>query len=156
MGHVLVSRAEPRKIRPLRKEARVQRALTTLQHTAVLLPPAQRPLLYAPRFPPGSRQDPTGGVKKEDAAAAFKTWFADRASWDITVFSDGSRTEDGIGYGYVIYEGQQRVAEGQGGLDACSVVYDAEALGALRGLERETNLYPDALVTLCVDNAATI
>ena len=56
----------------------------------------------------------------------------------------------------MIYEGQQRVAEGQGGLDACSVVYDAEALGALRGLERATNLYPDAPVTLCIDNTATI
>lgn len=44
----------------------------------------------------------------------------------------------------MVYEGQQRVAEGQGGLDACRVVYDAEALGALSGLERATNLYPDA------------
>ena len=133
-----------------------QKPKTNLHHTRDLLPEIDRPRLYPPRFTPGSRLEPTRGMTKEDAATAFKAWFAGLPSWDITVFSDGSKTAEGLGYGYAIYEGQTLVEEGRGSLDSCGVVFDAEALGALRGLDKARQLYPDAPITLCIDNTATI
>jgi len=75
------------------------------------------------------------------------------------VFSDGSQGKEGLGYGYVVMQpGQERpLASGKGKLDDCSVVFDAEALGAWRGTERALQVAsPGTNVTLCADNTAAI
>jgi len=133
-----------------------QRLHTNIQFTASLVQEIQRPILYAPRYKKGSRLEPTRGVPKEKAAEEFTTWFKNLDPWEITVFSDGSQTKEGLGLGFVVYEGQTRVSEGKASLNPCGVVFDAEALGALRGLQRATELYPDTPVTLCMDNTAAI
>jgi len=55
-------------------------------------------------------------------------------------------------------QGQERpLASGKGKLDDCSVVFDAEALGAWRGTERALQVAsPGTNVTLCADNTAAI
>ncbi|KAK6858788.1 hypothetical protein PG995_005352 [Apiospora arundinis] len=112
--------------------------------------------MYAPRYKTGSRRNPTGGQNKDAATEAFKAWFEQQDPWDITVFSDRSQTKEGLGYGYVVFEGQEKIAEGQGGMDKCGVVFDAEALGALRGLQKAVELAPKSAITICADNTAAI
>lgn len=89
------------------------------------------------------------------AAEAFKIWAAEQNPWDITVYSDGSKGP-GLGYGYAIYAGQKKVEEGRGGMNIHGVVFDAEALGALRGLQTALELYPGEPVTLYADNTGAI
>jgi ribonuclease HI len=59
-------------------------------------------------------------------------------------FTDGSKGADGIGYGYAIIAltNDTTRATGLGSLDATAEVYDAEALRALRGLEKAIEVAP--------------
>ncbi|RAL64477.1 hypothetical protein DID88_001953 [Monilinia fructigena] len=41
-----------------------------------------------------------------------------------------------VGYGYAIYQGQALVATGKGAINTLSHVFDAEAIGALKGLQK--------------------
>ncbi|KAK8096411.1 uncharacterized protein PG998_014279 [Apiospora kogelbergensis] len=155
-GHPLAARAEPKIIQRGKRAKQVRTPRSNLQHTALLLPYTPRTVLYAPRYKTGSRRNPTGGQKKDAATEAFKAWFEQQDPWNITVFSDGSQTKEGLGYGYVVFEGQEKIAEGKGGMDKCGVVFDAEALGALRGLQKAVELAPNSAITICADNTAAI
>ncbi|RAL58617.1 hypothetical protein DID88_003537 [Monilinia fructigena] len=115
-----------------------QRA-TKLRCADTLIPHAPRPVLAQPHFSPGCRTDPTEGSTKEAAAEQFNTWWSQLSDNTITVFSDGSEQyEDGaklVGYGYAIYRGQSLVRTGSGAINSISHVFDAEAIGALKGLQ---------------------
>ncbi|KAF7573981.1 hypothetical protein PtrM4_056040 [Pyrenophora tritici-repentis] len=115
-----------------------------VQRVAQLLPATPRNVLASPHFSDGSRQDPTQGQGKDIAAQNFTTWWESLGQETITVFSDGSEQQINgtrvVTYGYAIYQGQAAVATGQGSLNALSHVFDAEAIGACRGLKHALQL----------------
>jgi ribonuclease HI len=75
----------------------------------------------------------------------------------LTVYSDGSRTSQGAGYGFVVYYGSIPVTQGYGSAGSQTEVYDAEIMGAVEGLQAAVNLpcasYSTGLVIL-LDNLA--
>lgn len=75
----------------------------------------------------------------------------------ITVYSDGSRTGQGAGYGFVVYYGYIPITQGYGSAGSRTEVYDAEIMGAVEGLRAAVNLpcasYSTGLVIL-LDNLA--
>ena len=56
------------------------------------------------------------------------------APLQISVYSDGSRTGQGAGYGYAVYSGPILVTKGHGPAGPRTEVYDAEIMGAVEGL----------------------
>lgn len=50
------------------------RPVTKLQRAALELPKVNRPHLVIPRYPEGSRTQPTGNLSKLRAADAFREW----------------------------------------------------------------------------------
>lgn len=154
--HPLATRAATQVIQRGKAAGQPYTLHTNIQQSARILPSIRRPVLYAPRYEPGSRRHPTGNRTKEKAAEEFKAWFERQGPFDITVFTDGSKSKEGLGYGYAIYEGQEVVGTGQGKMSPDGVVFDAEGLGALRGLQKATEMYSNLPITLCVDNTATI
>lgn len=139
---------------------------TRLQRVGALLPAIHRPRLAGPRYTPGCLEDPTSGKDKETAAAEFKAWWAALPPGDITVFSDGSKqrrlvegqTHSMVGYGYAIYQNGLQIATGRGAVHRESQVFDAEAIGAWRGLEHTTRLHQafGEKVWMCIDNTSVI
>jgi hypothetical protein len=129
---------EPPIISRGRGQGTQHRARTKVQLAARECGGFTRPLLAGPRYTNGSRTGPTGHRSKAAAAKEFCQWYSELPPWELVVFSDGSQGKDGIGYGYVVMQpGQEQlVASGKGKLDDCSVVFDAEGLGAWRGTER--------------------
>jgi ribonuclease HI len=75
----------------------------------------------------------------------------------MTVYSDGSRTDQGAGYGFIVYYGPTLVTQGFGSAGLRTEVYDAEIMGAVEGLRAAVNLpcasYSSGLVIL-LDNLA--
>jgi ribonuclease HI len=170
IAHPLVKRATP----ALRKRgvgAGTQKGpRTKLQELGKLLPHAPRPRLVAPRFTPGCRTDPTKGLDKKTAAKHFEEWFKARTRDDLVLFSDGSElTKDGahhVGYGWVIYRNGFAIAEGKGAINPQSHVFDAEAIGACKGLKHAEGLArqlkgpdtgPEGIrVWACIDSTSVI
>nr|UTN00778.1 RNaseH domain of reverse transcriptase [Drepanopeziza brunnea f. sp. 'multigermtubi'] len=159
--HPLVSRI------PLRIRQRGRGAGTTkipetkIQRLGTLFPDVPRPRLVPPHFTSGSRRDPADGKTKKEAAAAFEAWWQQLPPEDITIFSDGSEQYDQgnrlVGYGYVVYRGRQETSHGYGSINDCSYVFDAEAIGAWKGLERVVHAYPTARrIWLCIDSTSVI
>jgi hypothetical protein len=98
-----------------------------------LLLSTPRPALAFPHFSPDYRTDPTKGVKKKEAAKAFKKWWHELPSTDITIFSDGLEQhwhkDRFVGYSYAIYQGQELVTTGKVSISSTSHVFNAEAIG---------------------------
>lgn len=73
----------------------------------------------------------------------------------ITVYSDGSRIDQGAGYGFAVYYGPTLITQGHGSAGPRTEVYDAEIMGAVEGLRAAVNLsctsYSTGLVIL-LDN----
>ena len=92
-----------------------------------------------PHFSRGCRTNPTLGATKAAAAEQFKEWWRSLPPEDVTVFSDGSEQyKDGqrrVGFGYVVYQHTRKVSEGLGTICSVSHVFDAEAVGAWKGLQ---------------------
>ncbi|KAF7574024.1 hypothetical protein PtrM4_056470 [Pyrenophora tritici-repentis] len=133
-----------------------------VQRVAQLLPATPRNVLASPHFSYGSRQDPTQGQGKDIAAQNFTIWWESLGQETITVFSDGSEQQINgtrvVTYGYAIYQGQAAVATGQGSLNALSHVFDAEAIGACRGLKHalQLSLPSQREIVLCIDSTSVI
>ena len=125
--------------------------MTRLQRTAASLPKAPRPKLL-PKAPAAQ----THYKSKKEAAEEFNKWFDFLPSKDTVVFSDGSKTKDGIGWGYSIWRNGRQLAGGSGGLKLAEV-FDAEARAALEGLKRALRLTNSQHTThVCLDNTAAI
>jgi len=157
--HPLVSRMNPPLIPRGRGAGTPHRAYTRVQLAAKECGGFSRPLLTAPRYTAGSRTDPTGGLSKRLATQKFEQWFRNLDPWDLAVFTDGSQEGLKLGYGYAILQPgySEPIAYGKGSLDTCGVVFDAEAMGAWRGLEHAIRVAePEANITVCVDNTASI
>ncbi|RAL60649.1 hypothetical protein DID88_009967 [Monilinia fructigena] len=135
---------------------------TRLRSADRLLPGAPRPILSPPHYTPGCRTDPTQGIDKETAAASFNDWWNALPPNTVTIFSDGSESYDDagkhVGYGYAIYQGQALVATGKGAINTLSHVFDAEAIGALKGLQKALTLPSNADTQrwLCIDSTSVI
>lgn len=161
--HPLVRRIEPPMITRGKGANSRMRIKTKVQVLGHLLPSVPRPKLKAPHFSPGCRTDPTGGMKKKAASEAFKKWWPTLPPGDISVFSDGSEQYiEGVryvGYGYAIYQNGQQLATGKGSINNLSHVFDAEAIGAWRGLTKALTL-PSHIsqnrVWLCIDSTSVI
>jgi hypothetical protein len=104
-----------------------------VQRLGALLPSIPRPALAPPHFSPDCRTNPTKGVKKKEAAKAFKKWWHKLLSTNVTIFSDGSEQhwhkDRFVGYGYVIYQRKELVTTSKGFISSMSHVFDAEAIG---------------------------
>ncbi|RAL63336.1 hypothetical protein DID88_003761 [Monilinia fructigena] len=102
------------------------------------------------------------GSTKEAAAEQFNTWWSQLSDNTITVFSDGSEQyKDGaklVGYGYAIYRGQSLVRTGSGAINSISHVFDAEAIGALKGLQCALEILRplDEHIWMCIDSTSVI
>ncbi|RAL60926.1 hypothetical protein DID88_010251 [Monilinia fructigena] len=102
------------------------------------------------------------GIDKEMAAASFNDWWNALPPNTVTIFSDGSESYDDagkhVGYGYAIYQGQALVATGKGAINTLSHVFDAEAIGALKGLQKALTLPSNADTQrwLCIDSTSVI
>jgi hypothetical protein len=98
-----------------------------------LLLSTSRPALAPSHFSSDCRTDLIKGVKQEEAARAFKKWWHELLSTDMTIFLDGSEQhwhrDRFVGYGYAIYQGQELVTTGKGFISSTSHVFDAEAIG---------------------------
>ncbi|RAL58276.1 hypothetical protein DID88_002231 [Monilinia fructigena] len=105
---------------------------------------------------------PLKGSTKEAAAEQFNTWWSQLSDNTITVFSDGSEQyKDGaklVGYGYAIYRGQSLVRTGSGAINSISHVFDAEAIGALKGLQCALEILRplDEHIWMCIDSTSVI
>lgn len=134
---------------------------TRLQWLASLLPAFLRPEPTSPQWSKGSKVDPRGGIAKKKAAKAYKRWYAGLGLWDTLIFSDGSEliNEKGdhlVGYGYVVMQNDEVIVHGSGSLHTTTHVFDAEAVGALRGLEAAVALQDGSQLWSCVDSTSVI
>ncbi|RAL64748.1 hypothetical protein DID88_001779 [Monilinia fructigena] len=117
---------------------------------------------YLPHTTPRVQNGPHNGIDKETAAASFTDWWNALPPNTITIFSDGSESYDDmgkhVGYGYAIYQGQTLAATGKGAINTLSHVFDAEAIGALKGLQKALTLPSDADTErwLCIDSTSVI
>ena len=161
--HPLVRRITPPMNTRGRSAGTRQRPKTKVQRLGALLPRVPRPTLRAPHFTTGCRTDPTGGLDKKTASAKFKKWWAALPTDDITIFSDGSeRYIEGkrhVGYGYAIYQNGKQIAIGHGSINSLSHVFDAEAIGAWKGLQHTIRM-PSHIrqrrLWLCIDSTSVI
>lgn len=135
---------------------------TRLQRSAALIPEAPRPVLRSPHYTPGCRTDPTLGKEKDDAAAEFKAWQKTLPQSDVLIFSDGSEQwkegKHSVGYGFAIYQNGRKVSDGLGTIHEQSHVFDAEVIGAWKGLQ--ATLRNPALrahkIWMCIDSTSVI
>ena len=130
-----------------------------MQIAARLLPEIRRPVLVSPTYPPGSRQDPTERLPKEQAAKAFENWYNALPPMDVVVFTDGSQDGDKIGYGFAVYQNKKLLSSGCGRLDPISINFDAEVVGAWKGLQRVITAPPSfsrQRIWVCLDNSGAI
>ena len=117
-----------------------QKKLSTKIHRlGSLLPAIPRPKLRMPHFSPGCRTDPTLRAIKSIIAEQFKEWWRSLSPEDVTVFSDRSEQykdgQRGVGYGFAIYQHARKISDGLGTICSVSHVFDAEAVGAWKGLQ---------------------
>jgi len=161
-AHPLAGRSAPLPIRRGRGAGGNQRPRSKTQRVAQMVPSIPRRTLTAPHVSAGSRIDPTNGATKTEAAAAFTAWWDALTQETITIFSDGSEQRNegirAVTYGYAIYQGQARIATGQGSLHPVSHVFDAEAVGACRGITHAIQLAPPGHrnLVMCIDSTSVI
>ena len=112
--------------------------------------------------PPWATDDRTaikqriGAIGREKGGPAFRQWVSEQSPLDLTVYSDGSLSEDGsAGAGFCVYRGTQEIARGQVPLGHTTEVYDAEIEGALAGVRAALAHYMARFatkLTVCLDN----
>jgi ribonuclease HI len=163
IGHPLTHRMQLESIGRGRRASEQQMPKSKVQRLGRTLPAVLRPTLTAPHYSKDCRTDPTEGQAKKQAAAQFNTWWANLPRSDIAVFSDGSEQringDRHVTYGYAIYWNRLKVAEGRGSLNPQSHVFDAEAVGAWRGLQHAIRLSPSIAcprIWMCIDSTSVI
>jgi ribonuclease HI len=161
-NHPLVQRIQLSKIARGKHAGRQQVPRTKIQRLGEIIPAALRPVLRMPHYSHGCRINPTYGRTKEEAAKGFKKWWAKLPSDVVTVFSDGSEQYDQgtkyVGYGYAVYQNGVQLHTGYGSINSTSHVFDAEAIGAWKGLQR--TLRDPTLryrkIVQCIDSTSVI
>ncbi|KAM5344599.1 hypothetical protein ACJ41O_013134 [Fusarium nematophilum] len=128
---------------------------TRLRRADKLLTTRARPLLIPQRFD-SDQAIPLQTASKEESAMAFHQWLSMVPRHTLIVYSDGSLSKEGAAsYGFAIRQGDWSVLDGSGRLGPAEV-FDAEAMGALRGLKAALG-HPDAAtqdIAVCLDNLA--
>ncbi|KAK7177446.1 RNA-directed DNA polymerase from transposon x-element, partial [Paraphaeosphaeria sporulosa] len=161
-AHPLTQRATLQTVNRGRRAGRLQRPRTKVQRTAQIFPPVPRPLLCPPHYSPECRTNPTGNVNKKTAAEAFTQWQSALPSRAITIFSDGSEQwvegTKHVTYGYAAYQDGIIIGQGNGSLNPRSHVFDAEAVGAWRGLKHVLRTPRNRVerIWLCIDSTSVI
>lgn len=153
--HPLIGRLAPKPVTRGRNTGGLIRARTRMQRAADLLPPFPRPKLLMQQYAPGSRESPTGGQSKEDAAKAFRAWLRTLPDTHTVVYSDGSQLEGRTGYGYALYRGRHNIRHGCGRLRQAEV-FDGEVEGARHGLRAALRINNGHPIHVCLDNTAVI
>jgi ribonuclease HI len=132
---------------------------TRLQRLARVVDSCARPDLLHKRWTDRACTDdpPFPLAPKEEAAALFNEWMAAVPRDHTVIFSDGSMGEDAdtIGWGFSIWRGGMEIASGHG-RHRDGEVFDAEAKGAVEGLNTALRLPDTRDVTACIDNQAVI
>jgi len=161
--HPLTPRTMVPKIQRGRGAGGLQQPRTKVQRLGLLLPPVLRPTLIEPHLSPGCLLNPTEGQAKRDAAKAFKEWWPTIPPKDVSIFSDGSEQivqgTKRVTYGFVAYQDSKVViAEGRGSLHPQSHVFDGEAVGAWRGLQRVLRIAgtTQGRIWMCIDSTSVI
>jgi hypothetical protein len=161
-NHPLTARIKISVIQRGRGTGALQKPHSKVQRLGMILPTIPRHTLIAPHYSPGCRTDPTNGIAKAEAAKSFTKWWDTLTDQDVTIFSDGSEQRtDGerfVTYGYAIYQAQTQIATGRGSLNPQSHVFDAEAVGAWRGLQHAIRLAPygHRRLWMCIDSTSVI
>lgn len=139
-----------------------RKPVTKIHRLGSLFPTIPRPELRMPHFSLGCRTDPTLGATKAVAAEQFQEWWKSLPPGDVTIFSDGSEKYEhgqrGVGYGFVVYQNARKISDGLGTICSVSHVFDAEAIGAWKGLQAV--LGDDSLrsqrIWMCIDSTSVI
>lgn len=130
--------------------------MTRLQKANALLPePTYRPTLIRKHQP--SALSPPLDIDRADkktAAANFLDWYEDLPPDTVVAFSDGSRTDKGTGWGYVVTRNQGIIKEGWGTIPK-GEVFDAEAVGAMEALKASLEIQAPQYY-VCLDNQAVL
>jgi hypothetical protein len=140
----------------------LKRPYTKIHRLGNLLPAAPRPELRMPHFTRGCRANPTLGATKAAAAEQFKEWWRSLPPEDITVFSDRSEQykdgQRGVGYGFAIYQHTCKISDGLGTICSISYVFDAEAVGAWKGLQAvlRNHTLRSRRIWMCIDSTLVI
>jgi ribonuclease HI len=137
--HPLTRRIPTPMISRGRGAGNLQAPKTKVQRLGKILPAIPRLILRPPHYSDGCRTDPTKGIDKKTTSDEFKKWWSALPLEDITIFSDGSEKyvegQRYVGYGYAIYQDSKQIANGHGSINSLSHVFEAEAIGAWKGLE---------------------
>jgi hypothetical protein len=100
-------------------------------------------MLVPPHYTTGCRRDPTNNIDKTTAAKAFNTWWDALPSNTVTIISDGSEQHaDGartVGYGFAVYQGNQRLFTGKGSVNSQSTSKQRRPLILAHRLGRRAN-----------------
>ncbi|KAJ3454724.1 hypothetical protein MRS44_013324 [Fusarium solani] len=120
-----------------------------------LLTARVRPLLIQQRFD-SDQATPLQTASKEESATASHQWLSTVPQHTLTVYPDGSLSKDGTAsYEFTIRQGDRSVLDGSDRLGSAEV-FDAEATGALRGLQAALS-HPDSAtqgIVVCLGNLA--
>jgi hypothetical protein len=161
-NHPLTARIKIPMIPRGRGAGGLQKPQSKVHQLGMILPTITRHTLMAPHYSLGYRTDPKNGIAKNEAAKSFKKGWDTLTYQDVTIFSDGSeqRTngERFVTYGYALYQAKTQIATGTGSLNPQSHVFDAEAVGAWRGLQHTIGLVPHGHCRLwmCIDSTSVI
>ena len=158
--HPLVARTSPKPARAYHRsikrkflvERRSQK--TRLERTDALLPDCARPVLL-PRQYSDSEASPLQTAPKAETADGFLEWLKSAATGKLIVYSDGSQLPSGaVGYGFTVHRNEQPITNGSGRLRPAEV-FDAEAVGALEGLQAAIAAATNTTsIVVCIDNLA--
>ena len=114
------------------------------------------PWKIADRASASQRIGAPNGASKEHCAKVFRDFLRDIPPYDIIVYSDGSKLEEGgTGAGFVAYQFGLQILRQAIPLGNTQEVYDAEARAALAGLEGVLQLDSTRFATnlwICLDN----
>ncbi|KAL3955841.1 hypothetical protein ACCO45_009860 [Purpureocillium lilacinum] len=158
--HPLVARTSPKPARAyhssIKRKFLVERRSqkTRLERTDALLPNCARPVLL-PRQYSDSEASPLQTATKADTAEGFPEWLKSAVVGKLIVYSDGSQLPSGaVGYGFTVQRNEQPIAHGSGRLGPAEV-FDAEAVGALEGLQAAIAAATNTTsIVVCIDNLA--
>src|SRR5450631_3374384 len=115
-----------------------------------------------PHYSSGCRTNPTLGATKDAATERFKEWWRSLPPEDVVVFSDGSEQykddRRGVGYGFAIYQHSRKISDGLGTICSDSHVFDAEAVGAWKGLQAvlRNPTIRGRRIWMCIDSTSVI